>query len=168
MRRSTLHAGIVTAAAATLLLVGCGAQPDGAGSGKDGDPSRPTTTPASPPASQRASAPPPASAPGCTDRAELTAADSGRTLCLTVGGQIRLTLDGTEDRPWTPVRSSGTALRAANAGIVILPGDAVAAFDAVTPGTARLTSTRPLCAAGHGRTACQGIRQWTVTVRVTG
>ncbi|WP_326802644.1 hypothetical protein OIE49_14230 [Streptomyces sp. NBC_01788] len=157
MRRSTLHAGIVTAAAATLLLAGCGARHDGAGSGKDGAPSRPTAGPASPPAS----------APACTDRAELTAADSGRTLCLAVGGQVRITLDGTEDRPWTPVRAGGTALRAANAGIALLPGDAVAAFDAVTPGTARLTSARPLCPAGHGRTACQGIRQWTVTVRVT-
>ncbi|MFE9306177.1 hypothetical protein ACIQCF_11670 [Streptomyces sp. NPDC088353] len=178
MRRSTLHGTTVTAAAVTLLLVGCGAQHDGAGSGKDGTPTRPTTAPASPPGSapsesaKSASRTAPASsdrpAPGCTDRAELTAADSGRTLCLTVGGQVRLTLDGTEDRPWTPVRSSGSALRAANAGIVILPGDAVAAFDAVTPGTARLTSTRPLCAAGPGRIACQGIRQWTVTVRVTG
>ncbi|MFJ2303529.1 hypothetical protein [Streptomyces sp. NPDC087787] len=164
MRRSTLHAGIVTAAAATLLLAGCGARHDGAGSGTDGAPSRPTAGPASPPASASRR---PGSAPACTDRAELTAADSGRTLCLTVGGQVRLTLDGTEDRPWTPVRAGGTALRAANAGIVLLPGDAVAAFDAVTPGTSRLTSVRPLCAAGHGRTACQGIRQWTVTVRVT-
>ncbi|MEU6007791.1 hypothetical protein [Streptomyces sp. NPDC047453] len=164
MRRSTLHGTTVTAAAVTLLLVGCGAQHDGAGSGKDGTPTRPTTAPASPsgPAS------PTGTAPGCTDRAELTAADSGRTLCLTVGGQVRLTLDGTKDRPWAPVRSSGTALRAANAGIVILPGDAVAAFDAVTPGTARLTSARPLCATGPGRIACQGIQQWTVTVRVTG
>ncbi|MFF7902077.1 hypothetical protein ACFZCV_25250 [Streptomyces sp. NPDC007920] len=171
MRRSTLHVGIVTAAAATLLLVGCGARHDGAGSGKDGAPSRPTTGPASPPGSDSrrpGSDAPPTPAPACTDRAELTAADSGRTLCLTVGGQVRLTLDGTEDRPWTPVRSSGTALRAANAGIVLLPGDAVAAFDAVAPGTARLTSARPLCAAGHGRIACQGIRRWTVTVRVTG
>ncbi|MFF4759077.1 hypothetical protein [Streptomyces sp. NPDC001292] len=184
MRRSTLHATTVTAAAATLLLVGCGAQHDGAGSGKDGALSPPTTAPASPPGSASASgsAPLPGSAspsgtapassarpaPGCTDRAELTAADSGRALCLTVGGQVRLTLDGTKDRPWTPVRSSGTALRATNAGIVILPGDAVAAFDAVTPGTARLTSARPLCAAGPGRIACQGIQQWTVTVRVTG
>ncbi|MFE7232884.1 hypothetical protein ACWCRF_08485 [Streptomyces sp. NPDC002405] len=175
MRRSTLHGTAVAAAAATLLLVGCGAQHDGAGSGKDGTPTRPTTAPASPPGSvpsESATGTAPASsgrpAPGCTDRAELTVADSGRTLCLTVGGQVRLTLDGTEDRPWTPVRSSGSALRAANAGIVILPGDAVAAFDAVTPGTARLTSIRPLCAAGPGRIACQGIRQWTVTVRVTG
>ncbi|MGW4818750.1 hypothetical protein ACWEP4_07160 [Streptomyces sp. NPDC004227] len=164
MRRSTLHGTTVTAAAVTLLLVGCGAQHDGAGSGKDGTPTRPTTAPASP----SGSASPTGTAAGCTDRAELTAADSGRTLCLTVGGQVRLTLDGTEDRPWTPVRSSGTALRAANAGIVILPGDAVAAFDAVTPGTARLTSARPLCATGPGRIACQGIQQWTVTVRVTG
>jgi hypothetical protein len=155
MRRTTLQRTTVAAAAATLLLAGCGAGHGGAGSGRNGA--------GSPPAS--ASEP----APGCTDRtdhAELTATDSGQTLCLRVGGQVRLTLDGTRERPWTPVRSTGTALRAANAGIVILPGDAVAAFDAVTPGTARLTSTRPLCATGPGRTGCEGIQEWTVTVKV--
>ncbi|MGX4691951.1 hypothetical protein [Streptomyces sp. JNUCC 63] len=156
MRRTTLQRTTVTAAAVTVLLAGCGAGHDGAGSGRDGA--------GSPSASGPASAPKPA--PGCTDHAELTAADSGQTLCLRVGGQVRLTLDGTKDRPWRPVKSTGTALRATNAGIVILPGDAVAAFDAVTPGTARLTSTRPLCAAGPGRTGCEGIQTWTVTVKV--
>lgn len=165
MRRTTLHRTTVTAAAVTVLLAGCGAGHDGAGPGRDGA--------GSPPASDPASASKPA--PGRTDRtdctgrtdhAELTAADSGRTLCLGAGGQVRLTLDGTEDRPWTPVKSTGTALRATNAGIVILPGDAVAAFDAVAPGTARLTSTRPLCAAGPGRPGCKGIQEWTVTVKV--
>lgn len=120
------------------------------------------------PASPRPSAPDPGAkpAPGCTDHVELTAADSGRTLCLAVGGQVRITLDGTEDHPWTSVKSAGTGLRAANAGIGMPPGDAVAAFDAVTPGTARLTSSRPLCAALSGRVTCHAIREWTVIVRV--
>jgi hypothetical protein len=156
MRRTTLQRTTVTAAAATLLLAGCGAGHDGAGSGRDGAGSPSASGPS----------PAPESAPGCADHAELTAADSGHTLCLRAGGQVRLTLDGTKDRPWTPVKATGTALRATNAGIVILPGDAVAAFDAVTPGTARLTSTRPLCPAGPGRTGCEGTQEWTVTVKV--
>ncbi|WP_073946170.1 hypothetical protein [Streptomyces kebangsaanensis] len=156
MRRTTLQRTTVTAAAATLLLAGCGTEHDGTGPGRDGD--------GSPSASGPRSAPEPV--PGCADHAELTTADSGQTLCLRAGGQVRLTLDGTEDRPWTPVKSTGTALRSTNAGIVILPGDAVAAFDAVTPGTARLTSTRPLCPTGPGRTGCKGTQQWTVTVKV--
>ncbi|MET8247263.1 hypothetical protein ABZV31_24260 [Streptomyces sp. NPDC005202] len=151
MRRTTLHRTSVAAAAATFLLAGCATQNDGGASGSGASVSpTPTTT-----------------RQGCATRAELTAADSGRTLCLTAGGQVRLTLDGTKDRPWTPVKATGNVLRAANAGIVILPGDAVAAFDAVAPGTAQLTSSRPLCATGPDRISCKGIQEWTVTVKVT-
>ncbi|MEW2493484.1 hypothetical protein AB0942_08025 [Streptomyces nodosus] len=129
----------------------------------------PPSVSATRPASPRQSAPDPGAkpAPGCTDHVELTAADSGRTLCLAVGRQVRITLDGAKDRPWTPVKSTGTGLRAANAGIGMPPGDGVAAFDAVMPGTARLASSRLLCAAHPGRVACHAIREWTVIVRVT-
>ncbi|MEU7056317.1 hypothetical protein [Streptomyces sp. NPDC046197] len=181
MRRTTLHrTTTVAAVAATLLLTGCGAQHDRGGSGSDGaKPSapRPVTSPATPspsasgPGSPSVSPSATPSAPtapaGCADRSELRVADSGHTVCLHVGGQVRLTLDGTKDRPWSPVKASGTVLRAGNAGIVILPGDAVAAFDAVAPGTARLTSSRPLCPTRPGQVACKGIQEWTVTVRVT-
>lgn len=192
MRRTTLHRTTLATAAATataaLLLAGCGTSQDGKGGGGSpgttapgsapatAAPTNPTTptasasggsttpsAPASPPAS--ASAPTP---PGCTGHADLTAADGGRTVCLTVGGYLRLTLDGTEDRPWTPVTLSGGGgvLKGADAGIVILPGDALAAYTATAPGTARLTSSRRLCANSPGTMACQGIAQWTVTVRV--
>ncbi|MFC4328447.1 hypothetical protein ACFPC0_11475 [Streptomyces andamanensis] len=196
MRRTTLHrTTLATAATATaLLLAGCGTSQDGKGGGGSpgttapaSSPSSPAATaptnpttptnptasasggstapsaPASPPVS--ASAPPP---PGCTGHADLTAADSGRTVCLTVGGYLRLTLDGTKDRPWAPVKVTGSSvLKGADAGIVILPGDALAAYTATAPGTARLTSSRPMCAASPGTVACQGIARWTVTVRVT-
>lgn len=178
MRRTTLHRTTVAAAtAATLLLAGCGTQHDsGAGPGSAG--TAPSASPsATPSAHASASAAPASSTPsapstpakpaGCGDRAQLTAADSGRTVCLAVGGQLRLNLDGTKDRPWAPVKTAGTALRATNAGFVILPGDAVAAYDAVAPGTARLTSSRPQCATGTGQVACKSVRAWTVTVKVT-
>ncbi|WP_037853299.1 hypothetical protein [Streptomyces sp. NRRL S-340] len=163
MRRTTLHrttAATAAAAAAALLLAGCGTQQDGKGTGGPAS----ATAPGSGGASPSTARPP---APGCTAHADLTAADSGRTLCLTVGGYLRLTLDGTKERPWTPVRATGTVLKGADAGIVILPGDALAAYTATAPGTARLTASRPLCATAPGRVSCQGIQEWTVTVKVT-
>ncbi|MGW0082424.1 hypothetical protein [Streptomyces sp. NPDC003393] len=169
MRRTTsttLHptnvaAAVAAVAAAALLAAGCGAQHDGEGGGAGsagGGPASPSATPSAP-GSEAPS--------GCTDQARLGAADSGRTVCLTVGGSVRLTLDGSKDRPWTPVKATGTALTGADPGIVILPGDALAAYTAATPGTARLTSSRPLCATGPHKISCKGIQEWTVTVRVT-
>ncbi|MER6126608.1 hypothetical protein ABT173_29120 [Streptomyces sp. NPDC001795] len=181
MRRTTLHrTTVVAVAAAALLLAGCGTQSDGKSAGSSAvSPSAPPSQSVSPsgtpsaPASASPSVPPSGApsattpATGCTAEAQLTAADTGRTVCLTTGGQIRLTLDGTKDRPWTTVSATGNALKATNAGIVIQPGDAVAAYDAVAPGTARLTATRPLCAKRPGQKSCLGIQQWTVTVTVT-
>ncbi|MDQ0991152.1 hypothetical protein [Streptomyces sp. V3I7] len=156
MRRTRLqrptpprHATVVAATAA-LLLMGCGTSAGDTGAGGSA-------------ASPSGSSAPPATT--CVTHAELTAADHGRVVCLVRGGQIRLTLDGTEERPWAPVTERGDALRAANPGFVILPGDAVAAYDAVAPGLATLSSTRPLCAS-LGKVSCKGIQHWTVTVLV--
>ncbi|MFF1285303.1 hypothetical protein [Streptomyces sp. NPDC058299] len=148
MRRTTPLA--LTAAA--LLLAGCGSrQADTGSGGKASAPPSPTR-----------------SAGGCTGHAELTAADHGRTVCVAEGGELRLTLDGTRARPWKPVSASGTALRGINAGFVLRPGDATAAYRAVAAGTVRLTSSRPLCAepTAPGGVSCKGIEEWTVTVRV--
>ncbi|GGW35799.1 hypothetical protein GCM10010503_09460 [Streptomyces lucensis JCM 4490] len=152
MRRTTLTA----LAATTLLLAGCGSQ-SGDDGGSDGKVSpAPTTRSANP------------SAGACEDHAELKAGDDGRTVCVTKGGEVRLTLDGTKARPWKPVAASGTALKAINPGFVILPGDATAAYQAVSPGTVKLSSSRPLCAepTAPGKVSCKGIEEWTVTVRV--
>ncbi|WP_225831760.1 hypothetical protein [Streptomyces sp. NK08204] len=152
MRRTTPLA----LAAAVLILTGCGSQ-SGGSAGSDGK--------ASPSASIRSPHP---SAGGCVSRAELTAADNGRQVCLRKGGELRLTLDGTKERPWKPVAVSGTALEAINAGFVIRPGDATAAYRAVSAGKAELTSSRPLCAepTAPGAVSCLGIRGWKVTVTV--
>lgn len=163
MRRTTLHRTTVTAVvAATLLLMGCGSQNGGTTAGSGG-----TVSP-SPTASPSGSPSPTATAADCARHFELTAADNGRTLCVPKGGQVRLTLDGTKERPWKPLTVTGDALKAANPGIVILPGDAVAAYDAVAPGTAKLSSSRPLCAESPspGQVSCKGIEEWTVTVQV--
>lgn len=140
---------IATLAVTALLLAGCGTQ-----TGGDKDDSGGSVSPSPSPS-------------GCTSVPELHAADSGRTVCLAVGGTVRVALDGTENRPWTPVTAEGDGLEAANSGIVLLPGDANAAFEAVSAGTVRLTSARPLCATETGKVSCKGIQDWSVTVVVT-
>jgi hypothetical protein len=138
----------------TLLLAGCGTE---AGNGKGGggdsvSPSSPTSTP---------------TATGCTTRSELGATDSGDTVCLAVGDTIRISLDGTRTRPWKPVTVDGSGLEATNSGIVLLPGDASSAYEAVSAGQVRLSSQRPLCATEAGQVSCKGIQEWRVTVLVT-
>ncbi|MFF4588855.1 hypothetical protein [Streptomyces sp. NPDC001388] len=161
MRRTT-RSTTLALAVLTLAFAGCGTERDGAAAppSSSAPPAPPSSSPSSP-AGDRDCA---ASAP-----AELTTADDGRTVCLAVGGQLRLNLDGTAKRPWSTVAATGDVLKPANAGIVVLPGDAVAAYDAVAAGTARLTASRPLCAVatGPGQVSCKGVQEWAVTVRVT-
>ncbi|MEU5317038.1 hypothetical protein AB0G67_09965 [Streptomyces sp. NPDC021056] len=137
---------IATLAVTALLLTGCGTQAGG-DRGDSGDSVSPSPS-------------------GCTSVPELHAADSGRTVCLTVGGTVRVALDGAKNRPWTPVTTKGSGLEPTNSGIVLPPGDANAAFEAESQGTVRLGSSRPLCATEAGRVACQGIQEWWVTVVV--
>ncbi|MEU6814810.1 hypothetical protein [Streptomyces sp. NPDC046860] len=129
MRRTTAPA--LAALAAALLLAGCGTDRSDAGGTVSPKPSRES----------------------CASALRLTAADSGRTLCLAEGGELRLSLDGDKARPWKPVRAEGAALTAINSGFVLQPGDASAAYRAQRTGTVELTSTR-------------GDERWQVTVRV--
>ncbi|MFD3583474.1 hypothetical protein [Streptomyces sp. NPDC058683] len=166
MRRTTVHRASL-AAATLLLLAGCGSQSGSTdkGSGAVSPSPSPSSSGASPATSPTASG----TSGGCTPlTSELTAADNHDTVCVAVGGQLRLTLDGTKERPWKAVTVSGTALRATNAGIVLQPGDASAAYTAVAAGTVTLTSSRPLCAepTAPGEVSCKGIQEWQVTVRV--
>jgi hypothetical protein len=152
MRRTTHRTTLALAALTLLAGAGCGTQ---AGSdGGDG-----TTVSPSPSASASPS-------PGCTSVPELGASDSGATVCLAVGDTVRLSLDGTKSRPWSPVTAEGTALEPVNSGFVLQPGDANAAYRAVSAGQVRLTSSRPLCATGTGKVSCKGIQEWWVTVVV--
>ncbi|MEU6341435.1 hypothetical protein ABZ883_10875 [Streptomyces sp. NPDC046977] len=105
----------------------------------------------------------------CPTRLDLGAADTGRTLCVSTGATVRVALDGSADRPWSPVTLKGGGLRAGNAGIGAPRGDTIAAYRATATGTARLTATRPLCAqpTAPDQVACLGLQEWTVTVRVS-
>ncbi|MFJ9814370.1 hypothetical protein ACIRU3_03700 [Streptomyces sp. NPDC101151] len=150
MRRTTP----IALAAAALLLAGCGSR-SGGDSGSDNGKVSPSASATKP--------------GGCVTHAELTAADNGRTVCLTKGDELRLTLDGTRSRPWKAVAANGSALEAINSGFVIQPGDATAAYRAVTSGKTELTSSRPLCAepTAPGQVSCKGIQEWKVTVTVS-
>ncbi|MEV5957411.1 hypothetical protein AB0M11_27205 [Streptomyces sp. NPDC051987] len=177
MRRTTFHRATL-ATASLLLLAGCGSQSGG------GDKGSGTVSPTSPSASASvsasasASASGPASTPtaggssaGCTPlTSELTTADSGRTVCLARGGTLRITLDGTERRPWQKIAAAGDtgALQEVNYGIMLRGGDAGSAYRAVAAGTVTLSATRPLCAepTAPGQVSCKGIQEWHVTVRV--
>ncbi|MFI2200636.1 hypothetical protein ACH47Z_07615 [Streptomyces sp. NPDC020192] len=153
MRRTTTSLAALTGA--VLLLAGCGSHSD---SGKDTGSSG-KVSPSAPAASASG---------GCAATVELKVADSGRTVCVAKGGEVRLTLDGTKSRPWKPVMATGTALKGINAGFAIQPGDATAAYQAVATGTEKLTSSRPLCAepTAPGGVSCKGIQEWMVTVTV--
>ncbi|MCX5050928.1 hypothetical protein OG895_27055 [Streptomyces sp. NBC_00201] len=159
MRRTIRHTTLALAAL-TLVLAGCGSQSD---SGKGGDGTHVSSSPT--PTGTRPSSPT-TSPTGCTQASTLGAKDSGRSVCLAVGDTVRVTLDGTAERPWKPLSADGSGLEPTNSGIVLQRGDASAAFKAVSTGKTRLTSTRPLCAAQTGRVSCLGIQEWWVTVVV--
>ncbi|MEY2246383.1 hypothetical protein ACN6K9_007983 [Streptomyces sp. SAS_267] len=159
MRRTT-HTRTIVLATLALLLAGCGTQSGGDAGGGD------TVSPPPTPSSTSTPSPTP-SRPDCaTAEGELGAADTGHTYCLAPGETIRVSLDGTTSRPWAPVKSDGSSLEATNSGIVLQPGDASAAYRAVSAGTVRLTSSRPLCPSDPARVSCDGLQEWTVTVVV--
>ncbi|MFJ3666307.1 hypothetical protein ACIPSE_07620 [Streptomyces sp. NPDC090106] len=142
MRRTTMLAAV----SLMLFAAGCGTQ-----AGDDGAAVSPS------PSGSSACAPP---------SGELGAKDSGRTVCLAAGDTVRVSLNGTNDRAWTAVTAEGDGLEPVNSGIALPPGDSNAAYRATGPGTARLTSSRPLCATEPGKVSCKGIQEWWVKVVV--
>lgn len=155
MRRSTPHTtpALTGLALAALLLAGCGTKTGSASAGTAPSPSTPTSTSASQSA-------------GCPSEVTLDSADNGRTVCVATDGRITLALDGSKTRPWAVVEATGKALEATNAGVRLKPGDAAAAFRAVTAGKAVLTSSRPMCAQVPGKMSCKGLQTWTARVTV--
>ncbi|MDV9169557.1 hypothetical protein R6V09_05330 [Streptomyces sp. W16] len=151
MRRSILAPSLAVATLA-LALTGCGGTKSDTGSGSVSPSSSPT---------------PSKSKSACAAKETLAATDTNGTFCLTTGSTVRILLDGTASRPWAQVKTAGSALEATNSGILIRPGDASNAFKAVSAGTVKLTSSRPLCATAPHKISCKGIQEWSVTVVVT-
>jgi hypothetical protein len=151
MRRSILAPSLAVVTLA-LALTGCGGTKSDTGSG--------SVSPSSSPAPSK-------SRSACTAKETLAATDTNGTFCLTTGSTVRILLDGTASRPWARVKTAGSGLEATNSGILIRPGDASNAFKAVSAGTVKLTSSRPLCATAPHKISCKGIQEWSVTVVVT-
>ncbi|WP_431952653.1 hypothetical protein [Actinacidiphila sp. bgisy167] len=163
------HTAAAAVAVTALLLAGCGTQSGGGPTGPIPS-SSPSGTGTAGPGSGTGTGTGTGTPRTCAAAVALTAGDTGRTVCVTPGGTIRVTLDGTPDRPWSPVTSEGGVLTPINAGIGAPRGDTIAAYRAVAPGTARLHATQPLCPTptAPDQVACLALRDWTVTVRVAG
>lgn len=152
--------GTIVLAAAGLALAGC-ASTASAGSGGT-PPALATTTTAT------------QSNPSPTG---LTAqdADNGRTITMSVGERITVTLHNTY---WHFADPTGTALRTAGQHTTTTPlngpghcvpgqgcGTVATWYDAVAPGTATVTASRTSCGEARGCTGNDGSYRLTVVVR---
>lgn len=97
---------------------------------------------------------PPGHAPGCHGAARapargtllLGAGDNGESFCLTQGASVLVILRGSPGGTWAPVRASSAALvPRANGHLTLARWVTGAAFAAARPGTAVLSSMRPVC-----------------------
>jgi hypothetical protein len=157
-----LTAAIISAAA---VITGCGQQHPGSGAAAP----TPSASP-SHPVVACANAAPAAQASKLT----ITAADNGRSFCVTRGTSVTVFLKGTQPREWSPIRASSTVLQPRANGELTLPiGVTGASFAAVQPGTAIISSGQPACgppngssSSGSGTLECGAILVFRVTVTV--
>ncbi len=184
---------LVVLAGLAGLLTACGSGPGGAGSRppSSGAPTPVSTVPGSPgPGSPVSGTPAPGTPPAspttmpgqahCGMRpmpgtggarpvsGELTLGNqnNGGTFCVRPGERVMVYLRGTPAREWAPIQSDSTALVAVASGRLSLPvGVTGASFLAARPGTAHLTSDRPVCSSGPVR--CDALLAFRVTVIVS-
>jgi len=101
----------------------------------------------------------------------VSAADSGKTVCLKVGDELAVVLrtpPQEEIRFWKPVQDSDPSVLApsANGALTLARGATGANYRAVASGTAVLTSYRFPCAGQATASPCYGSDQFTVRVVV--
>lgn len=166
MRSVPVLATVIIGAAA--VITGCGQQHSGSGA-----------------AAPAPSASPSHSVVACANTAPaaqpskltITAADNGRSFCVTRGTSVTVFLKGTQARKWSPIRASSPVLRPhANTEFTLPIGVTGASFVAVQPGTAIISSGQPACgpptggssSSGSGTLECGAILEFRVTVTVVG
>ena len=163
MRRvPVLTAAIISAAA---VITGCGQQHPGSGAAAPA-PSASRSHPVVACANAAPAAQP--------SKLTITAADNGRSFCVTRGTSVTVFLKGTQARKWSPIRASSTVLQPRANGEFTLPiGVTGASFAAVQPGTAIISSGQPACgppngssSSGSGTLECGAILVFRVTVTV--
>jgi hypothetical protein len=167
MRKMALYAAAI--ASCGLAVAGCAQAASAPAAGTASSTSTPvtSTTPVTPPTpatpvtpvtpATGTAATPSATAPSgatmscpaaqrATRTLSLTKADSGRTFCVTPGTVLVVLLQGTVSGKWQPLRSSsGVLAPAPDPRLVLKVGETGAAFRAIRPGTATITSARYLC-----------------------
>jgi hypothetical protein len=129
-------------AVAAGILTGCAQQP-----AQPGSPSSHTT----------ASTPPGSS--DCPAQLNVAATDSGKTLCVTLGGTVAIDL-GPQATTTGQFDVAGTSLK---------PTGADGTYTAVSKGTTVITTERRNCpkpSPGSGMVACDSIELWKVTITV--
>ena len=149
------------------VIAGCGQQHPGSGVAAPA----PSASPSHPMAACANASP--AAHPG---KLIITAADNGRSFCVTRGTSVTVFLKGTQVRKWSAIRTSSTVLQPRANGELTLPiGVTGASFAAVQPGTAIITSGQPACgppngssSSGSGTLECGAILEFRVTVTVVG
>jgi len=165
MRSVPVLTAVIIGAAA--VIAGCGQQHPGSGVAAPASSALPSH-----PAAGCANAAPAAQPSKLT----ITAADNGRSFCVTRGTSVTVFLKGTQVRKWSAIRTSSTVLQPRANGELTLPiGVTGASFAAVQPGTAIITSGRPACgppngssSSGSGTLECGAILEFRVTVTVVG
>jgi hypothetical protein len=148
---------IPTVAGSAIPTVAGSATPTAAGS------ANPTVSgSANPTAAVTCAKPPP---PGGT--LTLGSRDNRSTFCLRVGQQVIVYLQGSPAHMWAPIRSDSSALRPApNGSLMLMRGVTGAAFTAVRPGIAHISSARPVCIGRSVR--CDALIAFDVTVVIAG
>ena len=164
------------AVGAVAVISGCGQQHTGA-------PAGPPRVGAPSPLPAGASPPPPGapSAGSCHGGGPqrrvitLTNADNGRSVCVRRGTAVLVYLRGAPASRWSVIHASSAVLRPrANGRGLLALGMTGASFVAVRPGTASITSTRPVCPtpppnsmSQSGTVECGAILGFRVSVRVS-
>jgi hypothetical protein len=160
----TSAGGVASTSSATPTVTGS-AIPTAAGSATPtaaGSANPTVSGSANPTAAVTCAKPPP---PGGT--LTLGSRDNRSTFCLRVGQQVIVYLQGSPAHMWAPIRSDSSALRPApNGSLMLMRGVTGAAFTAVRPGIAHISSARPVCIGRSVR--CDALIAFDVTVVTAG
>ena len=147
-----------TAIISALSLTGCASLPVGTAPAASGPSSARAS--ASAPVSASASAPATAShscaaaKPRAIRTLTVTVADNGKTFCVATGTVVEVFLHGTPSNMWQPIYSGSPVLAPRpDPRMALQIGVTRAAFEAVRPGTAVITSVRYPCRVPPSRVA---------------
>ena len=167
--RSVLAIALVTGMA--LATAACGSQAASTTAGSGSPSSRPASTgsassnAASPTANGACSGSVQPVPPGST--LTLGSRDNRATFCIRVGQLVIVYLNGSPAHMWAPIHSDSSDLKpTANGHLMLRLGVTGAAFIAVRPGIAHITSARPVCTKGPVR--CDAMIAFQVTVVIAG